>query len=776
MRSFLPLLILLALATFGMSITVVNEMESVAGLSNDYTDVKFSLTDEYVFAGKYSVKVTPSGKADETKLAFQLSGKVLEGWAEFDLLKIAVFISENAKTYPDKYFLGMADVTDSWSWVDGVFSETQSLQGWNVVTFNLSPKMKEVSTNGKYMLYFSFIDFEEGNKKVPIVDTFYVDHFVAMPSEEGKIRLYVFPMETEKELARYHNDNTGAVFELSDRYVAQGLRSMKIVPSGKAIETKVALPLEGESIQKWSQCSIKMSVYIPFEMETIPTMYFLGMANVTAKWKWVGGVFADTKDVSKGWNLISFEIADDMKDLDPDGKYMVYLAFAGFDEKNQKVPLVDAFYIDGIYTEKAKLTVEERLANADPKIKEEVKKMLQMRDEELLEYVQRKTFEYFWNEANPENGLVKDRSTEDSPCSIAAVGFALTAIPIAIEKEWISYEKGYERVLTTLKTFVEGKVEGKNGFFYHFVDMNTGRRVWNCELSSIDTALLVAGSLFVREYFEGTEVEELADQLYRNVNWQWMMAEDNTLYMGWKPEEGFLNEKWDSFNEGILVYILAIGSPTYSIPAESWDKIHRPIYENHISCPTESLFVYQYPNIWVDFRNKEDKYANYFNNAKIATRYNYSFCVKNKLDYKTYDFDVWGLSASDGPCGYKHYGASEGNHDGTVAPYSAISSIVFTSDLSMKGMRGMLSKYGPLIWKRYGFVSGFNVDANWFSNQHIGIDQGDILLMIENYRTEFVWKYFMKNKYVQNALEKIGFVTKISDYAVTPWYRQEYHK
>jgi len=777
-KRFLLLLVLLVLATFGMSLTVVNEMESVAELNDDNTGASFSLSDEYVFAGKYSVKVTPSGEADETKLAFQLNGEVLEGWVESDLLKIAVFIPENAETYPDNYFLGMADVTDGWSWVDGVFSETQSLRGWNVVTFNLSSKMKEVSTTGKYMLYFAFIDFEDGNKKVPIVDTFYVDHFVTMSSEEEKIRLYVFPMETEEELARYNNDNTGALFELSDRYVAQGLRSMKIVPSGEAIETKVALPLEGENVEKWSQGNrIKMSVYIPPEVGTIPTMYFLGMADVTTEWKWVGGVFADAKDVGKGWNQISFEIAGAMKDLDPDGKYMVYLAFAGFDEKNQKIPLVDAFYIDGIYTEKAKvLTVEERMAMVDPKIKEEVEKMLQMSDEELLEYVQRKTFEYFWNEANPANGLVKDRSTGDSPCSIAAVGFALTAIPVAVEKGWISYDEGYKRVLTTLKTFVEGGVEGKNGFFYHFVDMNKGRRVWDCELSSIDTALLVAGALFVGEYFEGTEVEKLADQLYRNVNWQWMMAEDGTLYMGWKPEGGFLNAKWDSFNEGILAYVLAIGSPTYPIPAESWDEILRPVHENYISCPTESLFVYQYPNIWVDFRNKEDKYANYFNNAKIATRYNYLFCVMNRFKYKTYDFDVWGLSASDGPAGYKHYGASEGNHDGTIAPYSAVSSIVFTPDLSMKAMKGMLSKYGPLVWGRYGFVSGFNVDANWFSDQHIGIDQGDILLMIENYSTEFVWKYFMKNRYVREALEKMGFVTKISDYAVTPWYRQEYQK
>lgn len=771
------LLMFLALASLGISAAMINGMENVKGLSNDNTGAVFSLSDEYVFDGKYSVKVTPSGKAAETKLAFQLSGKVLKDWVESDLLKLAVFIPENTKTYPNKYFLGMADVTSGWSWVDGVFSETSSVRGWNEVVFKLSQKMKEISTLGRYMLYFAFID-EEGGKKLPINDPFYVDHFVVMSSEEEKVRLYVFPMETEEELARYNNDNTGATFKLSDRYVAQGLKSMKIMPSGKAIETKVALPLEGKNVERWSQGNrVNMSVYIPSEMKVIPTMYFLGMADVTTKWKWVGGVFTDVKNVDKGWNRISFEIAGDMKNLNPDGKYVVYLAFASFDKKNQKIPLVDPFYIDGIYTERAKvLTLEERMTMASPEIKEEVEKMLQMSNDKLLEHIQKKTFEYFWNEANPTNGLIRDRSTEDSPCSIAAVGFALTTIPIAVERGWISYDEGYERVLTTLKTFVEGRVEGKNGFFYHFVDMNTGKRVWNCEVSSIDTSLLIAGALFAGKYFEGTEVERLADQLYRNVDWRWMMSKDGTLYMGWKPEGGFLNARWDSFNEGILAYILAIGSPTHPIPVSSWDKILRPVHENYISCPTESLFVYQYPNIWIDFRDKEDKYANYFNNAKIATRYNYLFCVMNRFKYKTYDFDIWGLSASDGPNGYKHYGASEGNHDGTVAPYSAVSSIVFAPDLSMKAIRGMLKKYGPLVWGRYGFVSAFNVDANWFSKEHIGIDQGDIISMIENYRTGSVWKYFMKSEYVQKALKKIGFISKVSNYAITPWYQKEYQR
>ncbi len=776
MRRFFVFSIVMAVI-YAFGVAVVNEMDSANGLGNDNTGAKFSTNDVYSFSGKYSIEVIPSGKADETKIAFRLEGDILKSWADSDLLKIAVFIPKDAKTYPKQYFLGMADVTKGWSWIDGVFSDTKVKPGWNVVTFKLSQKMKDVSRDKKYMLYFAFIDFENGKKR-PIVDPFYVDHFVVMSVEEETIRNYVFPMETEEEISRYSNDNTGTKFQLSEKYVSQGLNSLKIIPSGKAVETKVALPLEGELVKVWSQANkVYMRVYIPEDMEIIPEMFFLGMADVTSDWKWVGGVFTSTKNVEKGWNTVEFELPKPMRDLSDTGKYIVYLAFAGFDEKNQKVPLTQPFYIDGIYVKRVKvLSLEDRMKLAPKAIKEEVQRMLKMSDEELLDYIQRKTFMYFWEEANPDTGLVRDRSKEDSPSSIAAVGFALTAIPIAIERGYISYDEGYKRTLNTLKMFAEGRVEGKEGFFYHFVDVNTGKRVWNSELSSIDTTLFIVGALFAGEYFKGTEIERLAKKLYEDINWEWMLADDETLYMGWKPEGGFLNAKWDSFNEGILAYILAIGSPTHPIPPESWDKILRPVHENYISCPTESLFVYIYPNIWLDFRNRVDKYANYFNNARVAARYNYLFTLINRFKFKTYDVDIWGLSACDGPAGYKHYGASKGNHDGTVAPYASIGAIVFTPELSLKAIRGMLRKYGPLVWGKYGFVSGFNVDANWFSKEFLGIDEGTIFLMIENYRTGFVWKYFMRNSFIQNALKKIGFSEKKVDYAVTPWYLEEYKR
>lgn len=409
--------------------------------------------------------------------------------------------------------------------------------------------------------------------------------------------------------------------------------------------------------------------------------------------------------------------------------------------------------------------------------KAEIKRLLDLSDEALLDEIQKRAFRYFWEEANPKNGLIKDRSTVNSPSSIAAVGFGLTAIPIAIERGWITKTEGYNRVLTTLKSFAEEKIDGKNGFFYHFVDMKTGVRVWNCELSSIDTSLLLCGVIFVGEYFKGTEIEILADKIYRGANWRWILAGGKQISMGWTPENGFLNDKWgNSFDEGIIAYILAIGSPTYSIPPSSWDEIARPVNDTYISHFNEVLFVYLYPNVWIDFRDKEDKYANYFNNAAAAVRYNWIFSFLKRGEYITYDKDIWGISSCDGPNGYTPYGASEGNHDGTIALYASIGSLPFVPKLSMRAIRAMLSKYGLAIWGKYGFVSGFNIDKSWFSKEYLGIDQGTIILMIENYRTGMVWKYFMRNKYIKKALEKIGFINRKSNYALTPKYKKEHER
>ncbi|MDK2946362.1 MAG: hypothetical protein PWQ85_1141 [Geotoga sp.] len=781
MRKKLFLVILLVILSFmSFANVIINDFESLSGISNDNTGAIFKLNNRYVQSGKYSLEILPSGNAPETKVAFEFSGDKLQKSIGNDTLILSIYLSPDMQIKPNKFFLGMADITKDWQWVDGIFSNTTVKNGWNLVEYKLSEKMKNLDPNKKYMFYFSFFN-DNGTEKTPLTEKFYIDSLVSVNSKESLTKtIYIWTMDSLEEIKTFSNDNTGATFEFTKDYAAQGIGSMKITPNGKAIETKVAINMSGEKLKSWiGKNKVSLNVFVPEDPNVKLSMFFLGMADVTKDWQWVGGIFSEDK-VNPGWNKVSFKLPKEMSELKETGKYVIYLAFAGFDKDGQKVPLVTPFYLDGIYVEESEIThktVEDLLNEAPNNLKVEVKNLLELDDEQLLEEIQKRAFMYFWNEANPENGLVKDRSTENSPCSIAAVGMALSAIPVGVERGWITREQGYERALTTLKTFAEGKVEGKNGFFYHFVNMNNGKRAMNSEISSIDTAILIAGALTVGAYFENTEIEKLAYELYDNVNWQWMLNGEDTLSMGWKPEAGFLGARWDSFNEGLLAYILAIGSRTYPIPASSWDKIYRPVKnDTYIYLPQETLFVYQYPNIWIDFRKKEDKFANYFNNAAVATRYNYLYTVQNRFKFETYDLDIWGLSASDGPSGYKAYGASEGNHDGTVAPYAAISSIPFTPELSLKAIRGMLKKYGPLVWGKYGFYSAFNVDQLWFSDQYIGIDQGDIILMIENYRTNLIWNLFMKNLSIKKALYKIGFVEKDSDYAVTPWYAEEFKR
>lgn len=757
--------------------------EEIAKFDNDNTGAELEFSREVVRQGIGAMKVTPSGEAPETKIAVDIAGDVLREWMGKDALGIHVYIPENMEIVPNSFFLGMADLSDGWAWVDGVFPRVEVAPGWNDVVYKLSDAMKNVKEDGHYKIYLSFFAVDDGNAKIPLAEPFFVDGIWAQildgdasSAASGLVGNWLWTMEDEAELAGYDNDNTGARFELESGIVCQGLRSAQVIPDGKAVETKLALDLAGERLERWiGQREVVLNIYLPPENELNPTMFFLGMADLSNGWDWVGGIFAEA-DLELGWNRVTYPLPEEMSNLKPDGKYKLYFAWAHVDEGGKKLPLKEKFYIDGIGLAEVTLSRDDLVKQIPEEIRQEVAALLELDDDALVEAVARKTFSYLWNEANPANGLIRDRSTKDSPCSIAAVGFGLSAIPVGIERGWITRDEGYERTLTTLKTFANGGVEGKNGFYYHFVDMSEGCRFGDCEISSIDTALFLAGALTAGQYFAGTEVEALANKVYEAADWQWMMNEGDTLSMGWKPEIGFLSARWNSFNEGLLAYVLAIGSPTYPIPASAWDCIFRPVNENYISLPQETLFVYQYPAAWVDFRNKEDSYANYFNNAATATRMNRLFAVLRRFNYSTYDMDIWGLSACDGPAGYKAYGASEGNHDGTVAPYASIASMPFTPGLSVAAIRAMLQREGGLIWGDYGFVSGFNVDQNWYSGQHVGIDQGIIVLMLENYRSELIWQHFMAHPAIAGAMDRIGFVASDAEYAVTPAYLGEWEK
>ncbi|MBN1268661.1 MAG: hypothetical protein JXB04_03665 [Kiritimatiellae bacterium] len=405
-----------------------------------------------------------------------------------------------------------------------------------------------------------------------------------------------------------------------------------------------------------------------------------------------------------------------------------------------------------------------RIAQETADLKAEMRRISELPEEELLEFIQRKTFDFFWLESSPVTGLTKDRSVRYGAASTGATGFTLTAICIGIERGWISYEDGYRRALKTLKALRYATAQ-ERGFWVHWVNAHTGQRDGRSEVSSVDSALCLGGVLTCREYFKEKEIKDLADEIFKAVEWAWMMgddAESGLLYMGWAPEHGFKGFiTWDMFAEEMLMYLLGLGSPTFPLPEKSWHSFARPVKtygdQTYIYHDGECMFVYLYSHCWVDFRNTHDAYADYFKNTAAAVRSNKRFCQDNAEKSRTYREGFWGISASDGPRGYAAFAALFGMHDGTIPPYSACGALPFAPEICLPTIRQMLAEYGDRVWIDCGFVSAFNLDRNWFSIEAIGIDQGLILLGIENYRTGNVWKWFMKNPYIRAGMKRAGF-------------------
>lgn len=404
-------------------------------------------------------------------------------------------------------------------------------------------------------------------------------------------------------------------------------------------------------------------------------------------------------------------------------------------------------------------------------------------DDEFLEYLQQTSFDYFWYGANPANGLIPDRLPSASPCSIAAVGFGLTAIGIGIDHGWISRTQGLARVRTTLNTFLNGPqgadasgTTGYKGWYYHFLDMHTGLRYapFNSELSSIDTALLLAGILYSKQYFDGTnsaesEVRAIADAIADRVDWKWMARETDVISMAWKPGSGFLTANWVGYNEAMVLYILGMGAATNPLPASAWNRWTNgytwATYYTYSYVPFPPLFGHQYSHCWIDFRHTADAYMSgrnttYFENSRRATLAQRAYCIANPLGRVGYSSNVWGLTASDGPTGYAARGAPPSENDnGTIAPTAAGGSVVFTPEYSIPTLRYFYSHFRRSVWTAYGFRDAFNQGEQWWGPDEIGIDQGPFVLMIENYRTQKVWRRFMKNPEVQRGLQKAGFVS-----------------
>lgn len=438
------------------------------------------------------------------------------------------------------------------------------------------------------------------------------------------------------------------------------------------------------------------------------------------------------------------------------------------------------------------------------KTKSKTGSSLSKSDRAMLERVQRASFQHFVDLQDPATGLVFDRSGKNSPASIAAVGFALAAYPVAAERGWIGHHDAVDYTLKVLRTLwnapqgpeSEG-TSGFHGYFYHFLDPSTGLRstgpkYWNSELSSIDTALLMAGVVFARAYYSHDcrrerEIRDLADKLYCRVEWDWLLRPDGLLGHGWTPEKGMIENVYKGMSEAPLLYLLALGSPTHAIPAASWQafignaKAETYYRQRYVRCPGSPLFVYQYPHCWIDFRGIRDDVNrrlrfDYFENSRRATIAQRQYAKENAKKFKGYSAVNWGLTACDGPGGgervvdgvkrnflwYSERGCPDGTDDGTIAPTAAISSLPFTPSIVLPTMR-MWLKEKPELFGSHGFADSFNetfgegTSSGWIDPETISIDQGPIVLMIENYLSGFLWKTMRAEPYLRAGLERAGF-------------------
>ncbi len=415
-----------------------------------------------------------------------------------------------------------------------------------------------------------------------------------------------------------------------------------------------------------------------------------------------------------------------------------------------------------------------------------------MKGHELLDMESRGCFDFFWLESNTDMdskgyGLIRDRvyavSKDDTSgrskmsaainelnkddndvASIASVGFGLTALVIGVERGWITWEQGTERADRTLDTLIK-HMEHFNGFFYHFIHMDTAKRAGNCEVSIIDTAIAICGAITAGEYFGGS-IKQKADSLYWRVNWSWYRDnENNQFYMGYTPERGF-SGWWDCYSEQLMAYILGAGSPAHPVPGDMFYSFTRHSRGDFIHSWFGSLFTHQFSHAWMDFRNKKDNLGtDWWTNSVKATLANRDFCISMSKQFKTFHENSWGLTPCEGPWGYQgKYGAApsallDNAHytDGTVPPAGAAGSIVFTPDESIHALTYYYENH-PELWGKYGFMDAYNLDLehHWYADKVIGIDKGITLLMIENYRTGLIWDLFMKNTYVQQGMKKAG--------------------
>ena len=432
-----------------------------------------------------------------------------------------------------------------------------------------------------------------------------------------------------------------------------------------------------------------------------------------------------------------------------------------------------------------------------------------LRGEALIADIQYRTFRYFWDTTDPATGLAPDRWPTPSFASIAAVGFALTSYPIGVMQGWISRPQARARTLATLRFFAEAPqgpeatgTAGHKGFFYHFLDRKTGTRFGRTELSTIDTALLLGGVLFAQSWYNSDHPDErrirqLAEQIYSAVDWSWFTPRAPFLSMGWHPESGYIPHDWDSYNEALLLYLLALGSPTHPLPRETWDAWtarFTPAWSDrwgkpHLAFPP--LFGHQYSQTWVDFRGIRDRFIaakgiDYFENSRRATYAQRAYAIANPGHFAAYGADCWGLTACDGPgdftatldgrsrafFSYSARGPGD-RDDGTIAPTAALGSIAFAPEIVVPTAEALHRRYGQAIYRKFGFTDSFNPTlttaspavhegalvpgVGWVAHDHLGIDQGPIVAMIENRRSGLIWRTMCGNPHLRRGLTRAGF-------------------
>ena len=423
--------------------------------------------------------------------------------------------------------------------------------------------------------------------------------------------------------------------------------------------------------------------------------------------------------------------------------------------------------------------------------------LLSSEDEAMLDSIQKKTFLFFMGEHHPEWGIVRDRTASWAPASIASTGFGIPSFAIGVERGWITRDEAAQITLNMMNFFVNSLqspdtlASGYKGFYYHFLRMDTGLREWGCELSSVDTGLLMMGILFARNYYDRdneteNQIRSQGSLMLGNIEWDFMMMPDTGNYarqisMGWHPESGLHKMGWSGYNEALFLYILAAGTGLENAKESyrSWLSSYKwqTPYEglSHVAFPP--LFGHQFSHCFIDFRGLADEYMrdkgiDYFENSRRATRVQRQYAIDNPHGWVGYDSLCWGVTASDGPgdkynfgerefLGYAGRGTSgpEYNYfdDGTIAPYGPLSSLPFAPEIVIPTIRSINEKMGDKIWGRYGYYDSFNLTAGWVNDDFIGIDQGPMLIMIENFRTGLVWNYVMNDPVIQKGLQTLGF-------------------